>query len=164
MDLSTLTRGSIVKAAFPFEDAPDRPGPFDHYCLFVDRLVSEQTELVMLAYGTSRMDDNLARRHGVGGGILSIDSKLVKGDRMGGPVTHFLARHVATVPKDWIDPKFRARLDFMRPETRQTDAHRQRMYRLFEIFEDVMDGFAHEATKHLARSGRIGLAPGSRLR
>ena len=161
--MMTLHRGSIVRALFPFENDPLRPGPFPHYCLFSDRLEGVDGWFYVVSYGTSRLDEDMIKQHGQEGGILSIDSKFVKGE-MSGPVTHFLARHVAVIPDTWIDDSFSARLDFFRPQLRENDPHRQRLFREFEAFEAVLDEASYEALDYFEKTGRVGLQPGKTLR
>lgn len=157
-------RGAILKARFPFETSPTEPGPFPHYCLFGGQMEGRNGEsLFLLAYGTSRLDDEVIRLHGHGHGILSVDSQFVRGE-MSGRVTHFLARHVAVVSSRWVHDNWRARLDFVRPEARLKDQYRQRLFQQFEAWEEVMDNAASAALAHFLETGVLGLPPGSRLR
>lgn len=162
--MMTLHRGSIVRAYFPFDSDPRRRGPFAHYCLFSDRLDgADGRSVYVVAYGTSRLDEDMIKQHGHGNGILSIDSKFVRGE-MSGPVTHFLARHVAVIPSTWVQENFSTRLDFMRPHSRENDLQRQRLFKEFEAFEAVLDEASYEALDYFEKTGRVGLQPGKTLR
>jgi len=158
----TLSRGSILKCRFPFDSAPGLPGPNAHYCMFSDMHSEGGQPYFAVAYGTSRLDPALISAHGTRHGILSIGSTFIRG-AMTGPVTHFIARHVAIVPISWVYSNFSARLDFMRPEAR-TDQHRLTMYRQFEAFEEIMDRAALSALNHFLTTGQPGLPPGALLR
>lgn len=120
------------------------------------RLDSIIAQLVGDAYGTSRLDEQMARLHTPGHGVLSVPSQFIKGSSMPGKVGHFLARHVALIPPDWVYPKFSARLDFIRPE-RRTTAHHAKLYQEFELFEDVMDLAADKAVEYNLATGLVGL-------
>jgi hypothetical protein len=152
-----LVRGAVVLCDFPFETKPTLRGPTRHYCLFVDQCSGlDGSPLLIVAYGTSRLDEQMARLHTPGHGVLSVPSQFIKGSSMPGKVTHFLARHVALIPPDWVYPKFSARLDFIRPE-RRTTAHHAKLYQEFELFEDVMDLAADKAVEYNLATGLVGL-------
>lgn len=160
---ANLVRGAVLKCQFPFDSHPDRPGPWPHYCLYIDSVDSEAgIRYVAVCYGTSRLDDVLMRARE--GAILSVSSQYIAGSELPGPVSHFVASHVAILPEDWIYSNFFARLDFIRPEKRSTDARRQRLFEQFVALEPVMASAALDALHYTLKSGRPGLPPGRHLR
>jgi hypothetical protein len=156
-----FVRGAVLKCRFPYVQSPARPGPLPHYCLFVEQRSVNGRGAVAVCYGTSRLDPQLLQSHD--GAILSVASAFIKG-KMPGPVSHFVCDHVALVAEDWIYMDFVARLDFMRPDSRVGDAHRQRLYEQFVALEEVMEAAALEALHHCTVSQCFGLPPGKSLR
>ena len=159
----SLSRGTILKCRFPFEDSPNSPGPAFHYCLFSTAIkVPGVSDHLIVAYGTSRLDDALLDTQGHKHGVLSVSSNFIKGT-MPGSVTHFVARHIAVVPAAWVDQRFNARLDFIRLESRK-DQYRRQLFQQFEAFEHAMDEASEALYIEFLKTGKPGLAPGSNLR
>lgn len=87
----------MLKCLFPYDNDPHQPGPKPHYCLVADIPFSVGDQhYVAVAYGTSKLDENLLRAHR--GLILSVDSAHLKGSALPGPVSHFVLDHVALLP------------------------------------------------------------------
>lgn len=166
--MDTPPRGSVVLCNFPYAERPTQRGPQLHLCLVAARLdTTHGRSVYVVSYGTSRLDESMLSTHSAGGGVLSVpvqNLKLSKGELPKGSVGHFLARHVAVIPSTWVYPRFGARFDFMRPESRLHDLTRQKLYDQFEVFEETMTRAAHEALDYFSTSGRIGLKPSKRLR
>lgn len=162
MATPNFVRGSVVKCSFPYVDSPSSPGPQPHYCLFVDSFEIDGHQYYAVCYGTSRLDDALLSNHS--GAIFSVDSNLVKGSPMPGRVTHFVCSHVAVIPDRWVYQNFSARLDFIRPERREGDHVRKRMYQQFESLEPIMDQEALIAVNYCRRTGKPGLPDDATLR
>ncbi len=155
--LPTLSRGTVLRALFPFQGRPTQRGPAAHFCLFVDRCMgSRGSELIVIAYGTSQLDEQLARIHEPGHGLFSVPSQYMKGSPMPGQVTHYLARHLAVVPPTWIHSHFRARFNFLRPEKGQT-AQQAQLLQQFELFEDLLEISAKYIVDYHLHTGRVGL-------
>lgn len=111
-----LAHGSILKCAFPFDDAPAQPGPSPHYCLYIDHFTMGNGQLlVSCIYGTSKLDKALINHnHGM---IMSVDVQQhinVTQGRLAGPTIHFVCDHVALIPcdQDWFYDGFQASLKF----------------------------------------------------
>jgi len=153
MPTSQFLRGAVLKCRFPYDHHPHRPGPQPHYCLFAKQIEVGEQQVVAVCYGTSRLDDALIEAHQ--GLIFDVPSSFVRGT-MPGPITHFVADHVAILPIDWIQQDFVARLDFMREEKRQNDTTRRRLYQQFEAFESAMKIAAVQATQHFTQTGQMG--------
>lgn len=164
MATAQYLRGQVVLADFPFHEKPHQRGPKQHFCLVIDTVEIQDSRLVAVCYGTSRMDDNMLASHG--GGVLSIPKVFVKirSGFMEAAVAHFILNRVALIPEGWIDTRFNARLDFMRAEARQNDPTRERLYRAFVACEPVMQMAALQATMHTQQTGLIGLPPGKTFR
>ncbi|WP_163013100.1 hypothetical protein [Burkholderia stabilis] len=165
MQASQIARGVVLKCLFPYDNDPHQPGPKPHYCLVADIPFSVGDQhYVAVAYGTSKLDENLLRAHR--GLILSVDSAHLKGSALPGPVSHFVLDHVALVPlhEDWIYSDFRARFDFMREEQRRNDRERQRLYETFLLAERQMLAATDELLETFDRTQLIGLPQGKTLR
>lgn len=165
MDASQVVRGVVLKCLFPYDSDPHQPGQKPHYCLVADvPLHWEDQHYVAVAYGTSGLDEDLMRAHR--GLILSVDSARLKGSTLPGPVGHFVLDHVALLPlnKDWIYSDFRARFDFMRPEQRENDRERQRLYEMFLLAERRMLAATDDLLETFDRTKLIGLPTGKTLR
>lgn len=162
MGTSNFVRGAVIKCSFPYVDSPSSPGPHPHYCLFIDAFELSGDKYVAVCYGTSRLDDALLEHHS--GAVFSVDSRFVKGSPMPGRVTHFVCSHVAVIPDRWIYSNFSARLDFIRPERREGDHVRQRLFTLFEVMESIMLKEALTAVNHMRRTGKPGLPGHAALR
>lgn len=162
MTAPQLLRGSVLCARFPYDAEPHRPGATFHFCLFIDHIVVEGLALVAVCYGTSRLDEQLLAAHQ--GAVFSVASEFVRGDRPHGPVTHFVADHVAVLREEWIKGSFKARLDFIRAEQRQHDKRRQRLFEQFCALEPTMQDAALDALGSYEQTGLLGLPPHKRLR
>ncbi|KAF7964131.1 hypothetical protein AWV80_41755 [Cupriavidus sp. UYMU48A] len=165
MDASQIVRGVVLKCLFPYDNDPHQPGQKPHYCLVADvPFALGDQHYVAVVYGTSKLDEDLMRAHR--GLILSVDSAHVKGSALPGPVGHFVLDHVALLPftKDWIYSDFRARFDFMRPEQREKDRKRQRLYEDFLLAERRMLAATDELLETFDRCKLIGLPAGKTLR
>lgn len=165
MDASQIARGVVLKCLFPYDNDPHQPGRRPHYCLVADSpFALRDQHYVAVAYGTSKLDETLLRAHR--GLVLSVDSAHLKGSALPGPVGHFVLDHVALLPltKDWIYPDFRARFDFMRPEQRENDRQRQRLFEVFLLAERRMLAATDDLLETFDRTKRIGLPPGKTLR
>lgn len=54
----------MLKCLFPYDNDPHQPGPKPHYCLVADIPFSVGDQhYVAVAYGTSKLDENLLRAH-----------------------------------------------------------------------------------------------------
>ena len=162
MSATNYVRGSVLKCSFPYVDRPSRPGPLPRYCLFVDAFDIHDRQYFAVCYGTSRLDDALLANHN--GAIFSVDSSLIKGSPMTRRVTHFVCSHVAVIPDRWVYSNFRARLDFIRPESRHGDRLRERMYEQFVQLEPVMECEALIALNYVRTTGQPGLPGETTLR
>ncbi|MBK6616318.1 hypothetical protein [Ottowia sp.] len=164
MTAAQYSRGQVVLADFPFTERPHERGPRQHFCLVIDTVESQEERLIAICYGTSRLDDDLLAAHG--GGVLSIPRAFMKirSGFMDEVVGHFVLDHVALVPESWLDPRFSARLDFMREEARKNDPIRERLFKAFVACEPVMQMAALQAALHTQETGRIGLPPGKTIR
>lgn len=163
MTPANFVRGTVLKCSFPYDTTPNQPGPLPHYCLYIASGDADGgARYVAVCYGTSRLDNALLRTHS--GAILSVASQFISGDKLPGEVTHFVCSHVAILPEAWLYGNFAARLDFIRPERRQNDQRRQRLYEQFQALERVMARAALDALEHTVSSGHFGLPPGKSLR
>ncbi|QMI49747.1 hypothetical protein [Burkholderia sp. MBR-1] len=163
MASSPFVRGAVVKCRFPYDARPDKPGPQPHYCLLIAEFELGERTYAAVCYGTSRLDEQLIRAHA--GMILSVPSRFIKGP-MPGPVTHFVADHVAIIPHDeqWFYLSFKARLDYIPERARKGDFQRQRLFQDFLRHEAAMNVAAAQAAESLLELGRIGLPPNRKLR
>lgn len=164
MTNAQFLRGQVVLAGFPTFERPDAPAAKLHFCLVVDTVDLGQERLIAVAYGTSKLDEELLETHS--GAVLSIPTSHIKIGRgfMSGEVAHFVLSHVALIPQEWIDTSFAARFDFMRPEARQNDPIRRRLYNAFVAAEPIMQSAALQAARHTEQTGCLGLPPGKLLR
>ncbi|WP_157903480.1 hypothetical protein [Cupriavidus malaysiensis] len=163
MSTSRYPRGTILRCFFPYDTHPQIPGPKAHYCLLAEQVELPGESLLAVCYGTSRLDNNLIRKHN--GVIFSVPSGLIRGT-MTGPVTHFVADHVALIKptERWMELDWSARLDFMRPEKRENDPRRARLYTEFQAVEEAALRMVEEAVLHFQATGTVGLLPGKTLR
>lgn len=157
-----LARGAVVLANFPFTDRPKLPGRLPHYCLVAATATLQDLRMVAVAYGTSRLDEELMRAHA--GAILSVPSQLIKGATMPGPVTHFVMDHVAVMPihEAWVHP-VTARLDCFKAHHAQ-DPYRRQLLANFARMEHVLGDAAVKALSEQARTRQFGLPGGAKLR
>jgi hypothetical protein len=163
MDTS-LPRGAVVLCNFPYDDNPNVPGPTAHFCIVVESFEHKGQQFAAVCYGTSADDQALFAQHH--GNVMTVSSSLIKGIEMSKGRTNFLADHVAIVPLNdkWFVPTVRGRLDIFRPEKRENDVQRARLFQQFEKLEKVMLRGAMIAAAHLLQTGKVGLPPGKTLR
>ncbi|MBN3761290.1 hypothetical protein [Burkholderia sp. Ac-20365] len=165
MDASRIKRGVMLKCRFPYDDAPHLPGMKPHYCLAVtDALHFEGKVYVLVAYGTSKLDEDLLRAHQ--GLILSVPSIYIKGATLPEATGHFVADHVALLPltSDWIYEDFFGTLDFVATAAQENDARRSRLYESFLAAEKAMLAASRDLVKSFFDSRQPGLKPGKTLR
>jgi hypothetical protein len=163
MNPSLIKSGTVLKCQFPYDDAPHSPGPKTHFCLAVDApLEYRGRTYVVVAYGTSRIDDDLLDAHQ--GVVLTVKSSFIKGDPLPKDRGHFVD-HVALLPltEEWILP-FHAEFDFMTKEQRGTDPQRYEIWRAFEFSKSVMFRATHEVLDHFLKTKKVGILPGAKLR
>jgi hypothetical protein len=161
---SSLPRGAVVLCNFPYDDNPDVPGPAAHFCMVVGQYEHKGQQYAAVCYGTSADDEALFANHR--GNVMTVNSDLIKGIEMSKGRTNFLADRVAILPLNdkWFVPTVRGRLDIFRPEKREKDVHRTRLFQQFEKLEKVMLRAAMVAAAHLLQTGKAGLPPGKTLR
>lgn len=157
-----LARGTVLLARFPYDQAPRLPGPTPHFCLLASVSRFKDIDVAAVAYGTSRLDEDLLRYHQ--GLILSVPSQHIRGPEMSSPVTHFVIDHVALMPLNsaWFLP-FRARLDCFKPAHR-SDPWRRRLLEAFEQCEPMLRASALEAIDSVIDTQQFGLPAGKLLR
>lgn len=161
--MAQMARGTVLLARFPYDQAPKLPGPSLHFCLVAGAFEHGQVKAAAVAYGTSRLDDDLLEQHR--GLILSVPAQHIRGAQMPGPVTHFVVDHVAVLPlvEPWVQPRFTARLDCFKA-VHDADPLRRRLRYQFEQLEPVLRESAIDATRDLIRTRRYGLPEGKLLR
>lgn len=157
-----LARGTVLLARFPFDQAPKLPGPTPHFCLLAHAMRIGELHLAAVAYGTSRLDEDLLHQHR--GLILSVPAQHIRGAQMASPVTHFVMDHVALMPliDAWFEP-FTARLDCFKA-ARRADPLRRRLFEQFELLEPVLRASALDAIRDARKTRQYGLPLGKLLR
>lgn len=164
MDASLVERGAVLKCLFPYDSDPHVPGEKPHYCLAVNSPVSFKGSVyVVVAYGTSKMDDDLMRAHS--GLVLTVPAVRIKGDRPTEERGHFILDQLAILPFNdlWIRP-FLGKLDFIDEKGRGKDAESQRLYKSFVACSGLMYPYMRELLQHFLETRQVGLLPGKTLR
>ena len=159
-----LVRGAVLKCLFPFEENPHSPGPSPHYCLFVDDFLGVDGEhLMVVAYGTSKLDQQLQDAHCV----LDVPTKLLSGSDIGSDqgVIHFLCDHLAIIQFEsaWVYMNFSARLGVFK-ESQQKEPARRNLLHKFQEAETILNKSAIALVREFLAKKKLGLKPGSKLR
>ncbi len=164
METSRFPRGTVLLCYFPYDNCPHQPGPEPHYCLLVDAYEHEGKQFVAVCYGTSAFDSPLFARHD--GLVLTVGKEYIKGIDLPKDRGNFIADHVALLPLDdeWVKPGVLGRLDFIRPESRERDMHRARLYAQYQSLERAMVRATFDVVDSFFRTGNFGLPSGKRLR
>lgn len=165
MDASTITSGTILKCYFPYDEAPQQPGPKPHYCLAVEAPFGYRGGIyVVVAYSTSRIDEELVQAH-QGAALLTVSSEFTTGDSMPNGLGHFVLDRVAVLPltSKWFVP-FRAKFTFVSQEQCRGDAKRLEMYLRFVFAQRVMFAATKKVLEHFLETNEVGLAPKQHLR
>lgn len=165
MDASTITRGTVLKCYFPYDEAPHQPGPKPHYCLAVETPFEHRGVVyVVVAYSTSRIDDRLVQAHR-GAALFTVPSEFISGDSMPHGLGHYLLDRVAVLPltSKWFLP-FRAKFNFTTEKACGGDSKRLDMYERFVLAQRVLLAATREVLLHFVNTNEVGLAPNTQLR
>ncbi len=164
MDSSHIDYGVLVKCLFPYVGAPAKPGPRPHYCMaLAPELPFKGRKFIAVAYGTSKLDDDLLEEHQ--GMILRVSSEFIKGEKPPQPTGYFVMDHVAVIPyeKEWVLP-FSARFDFVTVEQSRKSAAHGRLYENLLFTRPFSNAAAKRAVTRLIQTGAIGLIGAAKLR
>lgn len=166
MDSSHIDYGVLVKCLFPYVGSPSRPGPGPrpHYCVALAPVLPfKGRKFVVVAYGTSKFDDDLLEEHQ--GAILRVSSGFIKGEKLPRDIGYFVMDPVAVIPyeEEWVMP-FSARLDFVTREQGQKSAAHQRLYENLVFMRHFSNQAATRAVNRLIQNGAIGLIGAAKLR
>ncbi|NMM01569.1 hypothetical protein HHL24_26980 [Paraburkholderia sp. RP-4-7] len=157
MDTSRFPRGTVLLCYFPYDDAPDRPGPDPHYCMVVDEFQHNGKEYVAVCYGTSSFSESLFAKHD--SRVLTVGRQFISGIDMPKDRGNFVADRVAILPvtDQWIVPTVRGRLEFLRRAKRESDVQHARLYAEYMKLEKVMIHAMTIAAKSFSVTGKVGL-------
>lgn len=155
-------RGEILLCRFPFDERPELPGPHPHFCLVVDSFEYNDQVWVAVAYGTSRNDQALQKKHPV---IFDIRADAIVGSELTAPVTHILCDRLALLPwsPKWFKAEFRARIN-NDPQDRERSISVKCLQTDWSHVQKTLDSNLNAALKNWARKPKAGLVSGNALR